>query len=79
MVPKPLVALCVTVYVPAAAYVTTGFCAVELAGAPPGNVQFQDVGELEERSVKFTLCPAHIEVGYPEKLTTGEAHVLTVI
>lgn len=52
LVPNEFVAVCVTVCVPAAVNVTTGFCKVEVAGEPPEKVQLHDVGELVDASVK---------------------------
>ena len=45
VLPFGFAAIKVTGYVPAALYVITGFCSVELAGVPPGNDQVHELGE----------------------------------
>jgi hypothetical protein len=65
------VAVSVTLNTPAVEYVTTGFWATDVDGVPPGKLQFHEVGELVERSVKLTVAPAQMVVGLPVKLATG--------
>ena len=58
---------------------TTGFCASEVDGVPPGNTHCQLVGDPVVRSVKLTLPPTQTVVGLPEKLAAGGGgHALTV-
>ena len=59
-VPLALVAVCVTVYVPAVFQITDAtFCVVAEAGVPLGNVHVHDVGLFVELSVKLTGVPEH--------------------
>ena len=48
-----------------------GFCAVELDGVPPVNVQLHEVGVLVLKSVKLTVLPSHKVVGVPLNSATG--------
>jgi hypothetical protein len=62
-VPEPLVAVCVTVYVPAVAKVIVGFWDVAVVIVTPVlglAVQFQLVGVLVDASVNVVGCPAHL-------------------
>jgi len=69
--PLKLVATNVTLYVPVALYCTVGFCSVDVAGVPPGKLQFHTDGALAEVSVKVTVLPTQIAVGAAEKFATG--------
>lgn len=72
LLPFPLVAVSVTVYVPAAAQVTpVTFCVAADPGVPEGNVQDQEVGPPVELSVKFTACPMQIFVALAVNAATG--------
>jgi len=77
--PAPFVAVRVTGYMPAVAYVTTGFCKMEVAGVPPVKVHCQELGELVERSVNVTAPPAQSVVGAAEKLVTGATGQLVTV
>ena len=69
--PPLFVAVSVTLKTPEEEYVTTGFCATDVEGVPPGKLQFHDVGELVEPSVKVTVPPAQTVVGLAVKFATG--------
>ena len=44
---------------------------MDVVGVPPLKVHCHDVGVLEDKSVKFTVVPAQIDVGDPVKFVTG--------
>ena len=50
-----------------------GFCSVDVAGVPPVKFQDQEVGELVDKSVKLTVCPAVMLSTLAVKLATGAA------
>lgn len=78
--PEALVAVCVTVYVPAVFHTTpVTFCVVAVAGVPLGNVHDQLVGLLFELSVKFTGEPAQTVVVLAVKAAFGKAAVCPLI
>ena len=66
-----MVATSVTAYVPAALYITEGFCDADVEGDPPANVHAHEVGTPVDWSVKFTVFPAHIVVTLDVKLAVG--------
>lgn len=72
LLPLPLVAVCVTVYVPAVFHTTpVTFCVVAVPGVPLGNVQLQEVGPPVDASVKFTGVPAQTVVALAVNTDVG--------
>ena len=69
LAPLALEAVKVTVYVPAVAYVATGFCTVEVVPLP--RVHAQDVGVPVEVSVMVTDNGAIPEMAEAVKLAVG--------
>ncbi len=69
MLPPVFVAFSVTVYVPAEVYACDGLLVVDVLPSP--KVQYQDVGELVDASVKATVSGADPEVGVPVNDATG--------
>ncbi len=64
----------VTLYVPGMLYTTLGFCAVELAGLPPGNDHVLVVIEpvpADDWSVNCTLSGLFPDVGFAVNCATG--------
>jgi len=80
-VPLRLVAVYVTVYVPAVFQTTpVTFCVVADGGVPLGKVHVQDVGLFVEASVKLTGVPAQTVVALAVNVATGgSAEVVLVI
>ena len=69
LLPAELVAVNLTVYVPALEYVCDGFW--EMSALPSPKFQFHEVGVLVELSVNVTVNGALPEVGVPTKLVMG--------
>jgi hypothetical protein len=79
VLPFTLVAVSVTVNVPADAHVTpVTFCDVAFGGVPLGKVQLQLVGVPVELSVKSTESPTQIDVALAVNAAIGPGQEFTV-
>jgi hypothetical protein len=69
VLPAELIAIRVTVYVPAVMYVCDGFSSVDVFPSP--NDQTHEVGELIEESTNWTVSGAVPEVTVDRNEATG--------